>query len=1219
MIDQLSITSNTSQLNSGDKVCQCKVCGYRNIQDVQSCLNCGVALEKACGNCGLSLPPGNKFCTQCGTPQSDHQAMGDSTHQNATVLGDLQALKPTTLINKLNAASGEILNEQRDVTLLCVKVVFTPLTADTFDEEDQHFLLKDLLSHLTNVVYKYEGAIDAFSNDGLVIFFGAPIIHEDDPERALRAAIEIQSISETWLSDLDQGADVKVHLHQGLHTGQVVAGQVGNGVHAQYTIVGQSTSLAKALSQAANPDTILVSNETYKRAQSYFEFKPERPLRISGLPDPLPIFQLLHLRETPQWGYHNGPMNIPMVGRGSDLAQLKARLTTLWETQQGQIALISGAAGLGKSRLVAEFIRDLNAIDTQIYKSVCSAFARSAPLAVVVDLLQTIIGISATDTLSYQLQALQAYLTRRNLAGPDVTPYLSHILGLNQTDPQLNDQLHRLDATVLQEQTHAALRQVFLAEAKCGPIILILEDLHWMDPASRDFLVMLIESTAEAPLMLVLVSRPIDQEPFHKSLVKAIEHQQDRFTVIRLQTLPDHDAQKLVDQLIYSDAFEVLRLKEQIVKRATGNPLYIEEIIRVLIDQNGLIRTAHHGCWQVTQDAYWLLEQVPKTIQGVILARLDQLPGSLRYLLQKAAVLGLAFPFHFLHQISEIETEQLTVCLTELTNRQFLQAKPFRSESGFVFQHTLIQETIYQALLKRDRRQIHAQIAQVIEASILWLPEEKAEALAFHYGRSIVPTKAIPHLLMAADNASRRCAYETAIGHYQQALLLHPDQPNDHDDAYFHIRIGLSRALKYTGAFDLASNYLSEALHLLWQWHSVTDATALCPILVECLLQMADIRQREGGYERALQYLNAGLQVLGTDGLKTHSTLWRSLLDRMAWIRFRQGQLREAAILANQAIAIIDPAKPDDPSRVAKLYNTLGGITWQQGQLEDAISHVERSLELYEGIGYMNGQAIAYGNLGILYGLLGNWPKAAQYYEKAYEIHLITGTPEGQANNLDNLGILHIGTGDHDSAQQNLEASLTIRQRLGDRFGIAQSQVNLAHLAFRQRRLTEAATCAEAALSLSRSIGASEIQVEAYWVTALIRAEVGEVAAGIQLAKEALQIAETTGLTEKETECLRVLGLLEARDGRFIEAETRLQDSLNLAIQQRALYRQGQAQLELGRVYKQLTHHHPSERLKWQSKAHDVLAQAYAQFVNLGASFDLQQTQVLLDRDIESI
>jgi tetratricopeptide (TPR) repeat protein len=486
--------------------------------------------------------------------------------------------------------------------------------------------------------------------------------------------------------------------------------------------------------------------------------------------------------------------------------------------------------------------------------------------------------------------------------------------------------------------------------------------------------------------------------------------------------------------------------------------------------------------------------------------------------------------------------------------------------------------------------------------------------LAYHYVQGINPAEGVPYLLIAGDNSARRCAFETAIAHYRQAISVLPEQSADQEQEFIEARLGLGRSLKLVGQFAEADQRFAEVLLALWRSDLGENPTRLRPILHESLRQMADIRQRQGDYERAMAYLETSLQLLDQASVAVAPELWQSLSDRMAWIRFRQGQLAEARQLALDATTKPNGTHQADPIRLASLYNTLGGISWQQGAFDDAVGYVKQSLELYDSVGYHWGTATAYGNLGVLYNSMGNWLNAAEYHERAQAVHQIIGNPQGQAVSFDNLGILNMYLGKHEEARQDLSRGLSLRKRLGDSWGIAQSHTNLAHLALIQADLEEAAAQTQEALTMAEDIGSVEIRSFASWVLALIQAETDQLGPARQTVEEALDMAQSAGLLEREIECWRVLGVVQTRRREFDQAEASLRRSVELAIAQNHPYLQGQALCELGRLYLTLSQTDEPAAKERQAEARARLRAAANLFQSLGAVHDLQLTEEMINQ-----
>ena len=1194
----------------------CDACGHANPASAKVCLNCTAPLNAPCPQCHQPVAVGSKFCGQCGAPLTASPPAATPSPP-AKAVAALRPPMPAALAEKIGAAAVKAANERREVTILFLDVKGFTAASHNLDSEDVYHFINEALSNLAEVVYKYEGTIDKFTGDGLMALFGAPLAHENDPERAVRAALEMQTVIQPVRDRIKEAYGFNFRIRIGVNTGPVIAGKVGNQQHMEYTVIGDTVNLASRLEKAAEPGTILVSPETYQRTRPIFTYEPTAPLTLKGVPEPVQAYRPLAVLEQPGNVRGLAGLQVPMVGRGEDLARLQEALAMVQQADERRIALISGEAGLGKSRLVAEFQTSLAQQEVKLYQAGCMAYARSRPLWVIADFVRAMLSLSEVAPINIQHDTLQRHLNQLDLDHTDIMPYLNLVLGLPQVDPAIEKRLSLMDAVMLQKQTHAALRRLLLAQAQEKTSVFIFEDLHWIDPASRDFLTYFIQTSADIPLLMILVSRRLETQTVIRVLLKIAAEIPGHLIDIPLQALPETDSRLLLDQLIHQTGSQAQTLKKEIVDRAEGNPFYVEEIIRMLIDQGGLEtdEAAADKSWRITPQASTLLKNVPGTVKGLILARFDHLPEGVRRSLQRAAVLGASFPASLLQQLCDITPKTMAAHLKQLVTRQFLIEQPFRSEPGFRFQHALLQETLYSTLLKRDRRHIHTQVAQAIAHHPAWPADEKTEMLAHHYVESTTPAKATPYLITAAENAAQRCAYEVARHYYQQAIPLVPDATNGQEETYFQIRLGLGRALKYTSDFPAAIKLLTEVRQQLWASHSADNAATVTPVLVEVFRQLADIRQREGTYDEALIYLDTGRQLLGEDAPQTEPKLWRAVLDRMAWIRFRQGQLDEAKKLIQRATGGLTLENTEDPVQLASLYNTLGGIAWQQGNLDQAIEHVKGSLELHERVKYLWGKAIAYANLGVLYDAQSDWPQAVTYYQQALDLQETIGDRQNQTSSLINLGVVHTRMGDYQTAHHYLSDALTLAHQIGDSMYLAASQINLTELAILQSDYQAAVKHAEEAQRVADEIENTELQIQARRLQALILAEQNDLSQGLVLAEQALQMAQGADLSAEVANCYQSLGTLHTTAGNYELAEQHLRQAQELISDQNDPYRYGQVLLAMGHLYcakakKQI----PGD---FSARAMTIFEEAAAKFRTIGSSHFLDLTQVVMN-DIQA-
>ncbi len=466
----------------------CPACGHENPDDVATCLNCAQSLGQSCPACGHWMPAGTQFCGHCGARLPEGSSSPTDSLWQDRALHNLRTMMPTTLVEKINAASIQALSERREVTVLFLDVANFTAAAHRMDGEDTFVLIDKVMRLLVQVIYKYEGTIDKFTGDGLMALFGAPLAHENDPERAVRAALEMQTDLQPLRNRVKQehGFDLRVRI--GINTGLVVAGKVGSDLHMEYTVIGDTVNLAAHLETAAEPGTILVTQTTYERTRPLLRYEALPPLTVKGLAQPIVVYRPVALQEKPGQIRGLPGLEAPMVGRADALAQLAGALAEVRQRRHSRLVLVTGEAGLGKSRLIAEFRKSLAESQVSVCQGTGLAYARSTPLWLVANLLRDMLQLAETDPASVQQEKLQARLSQLGCANDQVLPYLTHLLRLEQADSEATARLRLLDASMLQQQTHAALRQVLLAPARLAPTILIFEDLHWVDSASSAFL-----------------------------------------------------------------------------------------------------------------------------------------------------------------------------------------------------------------------------------------------------------------------------------------------------------------------------------------------------------------------------------------------------------------------------------------------------------------------------------------------------------------------------------------------------------------------------------------------------------------------------------------------------------------------------------------------------------------------------------------------------------
>ncbi|MEI7768622.1 MAG: adenylate/guanylate cyclase domain-containing protein [Chloroflexales bacterium] len=1112
-----------------------------------------------CPSCGEHIPEDHRYCGYCGI----------------------------RLDTPLDADPA---SEQREATVMFVDVTNFTAASHTMDSEQVFVWMDETMRLLAAVVDRYEGTIDKFTGDGLMALFGVPVAHENDPERAVRAALEMQQALAPLRARLakERGATFQVRI--GLNSGPLIAGKIGGERHGEYTVLGDAVNVAARLEKAAEPGTVLVSASTYAQTAPLFSFQPMPPLSVKGVSEPLHTYRPLGPAAQPGSLRGIAGLHAPLIGRAADLERLRSSIEGICTDGHRHVALLCGEAGVGKSRLVAELRHTITDLPIRCIQTACRSHTRHTPLWLAGELLRELIGVEPADSPDVRDARYLTFLQCRGLSHAEILPYLRHAMGEVELHPETTH-LAALDPSMLQLQTQTAFRQALLAEARAIPLALICDDLHWADDPSRELLRYVIETTHEAPLALVIISRNPEND-LTRSLAADVEHQ---LIEVRLNALSQNEGRTLINELLHRPTDTDTNLAELIVNRSTGNPFYIEELIRMLIEQGGLA-LGERG-WEAAPHASELLGSVPPSLRDLILARFDRLPADMRLTLQRMAAIGRAAPLRLLSRLDGGADSLSVDRLHDLEDRSFI-TQIAGAEPGYVMQHALAQDAIYETMLRRDRRQIHTLIAEAIMAESCWEPDERTDALAHQYAESATPQLAIPYQIEAAERAERRFAGVTASQLYQQAIILIEQYPAGHGDHAVRARIGLGRTLKYLGSFAEAGDTLEEARERLLVGGLPHDIWRTSSVAV--LGELADVRTREGRLDAAGDTIQAGLALLGPQGAHTMPAAWQMMMERLAWIRLREGQIDQAREIAATATDAVEPST--DPITLASLFRVLAGVYYQQDHLAESTGYVERSLAIYRSIGYAPGIAAALDNLGSLYYAQGAWPAALASFEEVLHLRDEIGYVPNQALTLANLGQVRLTVGDHDQAAADLERSWRMSAQVGEELGVVHAAIGLAHIELIRGNLdTAAAYLAEANARLN-TVGEDEA-IQFSWLQALVQARRGDLAGGLARVTQALSLAQKTGLPDQETECLLAISEIEVLQGKAIAAEQHIRTAVANSRVRGDAYQLGLGLLALGQLYAE--HGIPEEAVA-------ALNEAVSHLERLGANFDLARARAAL-------
>ena len=822
----------------------CPTCGHENPLNAKFCNNCGSSLALSCPNCGQENPPGSRFCNNCGHKlqvQEKPQAQPVTIHPPQKG----RDLISKELLTQLETARTKqtMVGERRVVTMLFCDLKGSTAAAEQFDPEEWAEIINQAFEYMISPIYKYEGTVARLMGDGILAFFGAPIAHEDDPQRAVLAGLEIVTEIKPYKEKIFQQWAVDFDVRVGVNTGLVMVGQVGSDLQMEYTAVGDAINLAARMEQTAEPGTVQISAETYNKIAPLFEFEALGAVSVKGKSDPILTYRPLRPLIKPGRMRGIAGLDSPLVGRAGELEKLQLALHNLDHGNGGIVCLI-GEAGLGKSRLIAEImaiagtmVQEKNSA-LRWFESSSLSYETSQPYALFQRLLRHMLGITLTES---QQDAGEKIASSLSVLSQDQELF-QILLG---SHPQ--QETASLEGETYKRQLYRAMTALWDRETAQGPLLLILDDLHWADPASVELLIHLFELTNHKPLLLLCASRPDHDAPGWQIMQKAAEYYPQRFSELTLQALQPLESSALVDNLLPLSNLPP-KLRQRILEKTDGNPLFVEEVVRTLIDRGV---TAQEGTavlpnWQTSAD--FAEVEIPDNLQSLLIARIDRLEDSERRTLQLASVIGYNFYYRVLQSIylsDRHEDINLDHELTTLQRKELILQAAQLPEAEYLFRHMLTQEAAYSTILLRERRKFHRRVGSAIEELFPHRLEDFYLILAYHFGRGD-DARAVKYEILAADRAYRIFAIPEALEHYTlalQGLQRHQLTPNiaQHDMHPLAVSETLTYLFLRRGrCLELQSEYLS-ALENYTEMETVARKLENQEILLPALLAKATL------------------------------------------------------------------------------------------------------------------------------------------------------------------------------------------------------------------------------------------------------------------------------------------------------------------------------------------------------------------------------------------
>ncbi len=947
---------------------ECPRCHAQNLDDASFCEECGSRIEAACPRCGECNRPTAKFCKKCGqrlTPGDARDAAPISK------FGSPDRYTPPHLAEKILTSRAALEGERKQVTILFADLKGSMELLAERDPEEAHNLLDPVVERMMDAVHRYEGTVSEVRGDGIMALFGAPVAHEDHALRACYAALDMQAAIQRYAEEVRRSHGVKAQIRVGLNSGEVVVRAIGSDLRMDYTGVGQSAHLAGRMEQLADPGTTLLTADTLRLAEGYIEVKPLGPVPVKGLESPVEVYELTGAgpaRSRLHAAVARGLTRF--VGRESELEQLRRALEKT-AAVHGQVVAIVGEAGVGKSRLVWEVTHSHRTEGWLVVQASSVSYGKATPYLPVIDLLKGYFQIEARDDHRKTREKVTGKLLTLDRA---LEPTLPAFLALLDV-PVEDSSWQALDPRQRRQQTLDAVKRLVLRETQVQPLLVVFEDLHWIDSETQALLDGLVESVPTTRLLLLVNYRPEYEQHWGSKTY---------YTQLRLDPLPPESADELLDALLGAEG-NLRPLKRLLIERTQGNPFFLEESVQTLVETKILV--GERSAYRLAKPTEAI--QVPATVQAVLAARIDRLPPEEKQLLETAAVIGKDVPFALLKGVSDQDEEALRRGLAHLQASEFLYETALFPDLEYTFKHGLTHEVAYRMLLNEQRRALHARIVEAIEHLYADRLAEQVDRLAHHAFAGEQWDKAAAFLRQAGAKAAARSAYREATASFEQALeaLSHLPETRETLEEGIDLRFDLRSALQALGGHDRVFEYLRDAERLASDLGDQDRLGWASAYLSQYLWRMGDPHRAKelGGRALTIALTEPGLRRQTPFALQVVANFF------LGQGYYNAGDYRSAIDHCQRNVAVLVGERAHERLGLTGLPSVLSRI-WlarshaELGEFTEAMAHAEQALSIAETVSQpysMAGACLAIGQVQLMRGDL---IRAIPMLERAVDI-----------------------------------------------------------------------------------------------------------------------------------------------------------------------------------------------------------------------------------------
>ena len=1038
---------------------KCPRCQEENRDGAQFCRECGATFGTVCSICGAKAEARSKFCDSCGASLASTTGQLTAHRRFASP----ESYTPKHLAEKILSSKATLEGERKHVTVLFADMKGSmELLADR-DPEDARKILDPVLERMMESVHRYEGTVNQVMGDGIMALFGAPLAHEDHGIRACYAALRMQETVKRYAEEAQGSAGVPISIRVGVNSGEVVVRSVGSDLRLDYTAVGQTTHLAARMEQMAMPGSIMITANTVALAEGYVSVRPLGPVTIKGLGEPIEIFELIGAglaRTRLQAAAARGLTRF--VGRDVELTAIRQGLQRA-HVGHGQVIALVGEPGFGKSRIVWEVTHSHRSQDCLVLESGSVSHGRAAPNLPVIDLLKAYFQIEDRDDVRKIREKVTGRLVSLDPILLETLPAFLALLDVPVEEPGWE----ALDPSQRRRQTLDAVKRLLLRQSQVQTLLLVFEDLHWIDSETQALLDGLVDGLSAARVLLLVNYRPEYQH---------LWGDRTYYTQLRLDPLPPETAEQLLGALLGADA-SLDPLKRMLIARAEGNPFFLEESVRAVVETGCLL--GERGAYRLARPLPTI--DVPATVQAVVAARIDRLPPRDKAILQMASVVGMDVPFALLQAIADYADDELHAAIARLQAGEFLYEAGIFPDLQYTFTHALTHDVTYGSLLQHRRRTLHDQIVDAIERLYPGRLPEHVERLAHHALRGEAWGKAVRYCRQAGVKAIAASSPRDAVHWFEQAVGALERMPETDDtralavDLHLDTRSALlplgefSRMLAQLRAGERLATalgdrrrlgricaYLTDYFRQVGEYEqalevgrrglAAAEVEGDLGILVATNIYLGHVYYDTGQYGLATVHLQKNVTTLGPELLHERFGLpWVVSVHSRTWLAtslVELGLFNEAIGHAKEAVRIAEGS--NHASSLVSAHMGLGRAHLRRGDVERAIHVLERGVALARIWKMRLFLPFLTDSLGLACALAGRTAEGLPLLQEALDLHVTMRGTATQSARLVSLAQGHLLAGNAAEAVSLAGRALELAEKHGERGYLAYAHEMLA-------------------------------------------------------------------------------------------------------------------------------------------------------------------------------